>query len=539
MPDEPFRELKSWAYVSARKGADYPFEARNLPVDTAAFIRLLIATGADGLLSADDLIAAGRTDYLAHHLTGQKSYSETALNYRAALLDLLRRAFDEGSLKRGEPAISRRQFGDLGRAEITAAFWQAFLDGLRETGVNTDELADDEEAELALRIKAERTYFTALANDLYREALPIYRNVLDLQRRAKERGNTFEEREALQQQAVEGYRDFIKARERMEQRIDGYVFKGLEQIHTLGRLYGQKNKMQKWVRDPAKKSCRSCIALDGQVHRAREFLKYVIPQDSRLLCHGDLCGCSLEDTTEKATRNKRLDRVPLRRSAKAESDGGELVEYVGALAAKSLGGIAVGFYVSLAGDLTLVKLRHRIAGEIGSLAGIEWQESLDFHLSLAYTAEPQPTTAIARLMEPFEQAFRDMPPFTAAITGLEIWDTPDSGKTLVALVEPSDTLKALQATAAGILTGQEMSVSEFGQPESYKPHVTLAKGPTLPDTLPAVELSDATGATPAPTTILIDNVCLATPESVITAVPLLNEGEEVLGMVAQPEVEVA
>jgi hypothetical protein len=76
------------------------------------------------------------------------------LNYRAALLDLLRRAFDEGSLKRGEPAISRQQFGDLGRAEITAAFRQVFLDGLREAGVNTDNLADDEEAELGLHIKA-------------------------------------------------------------------------------------------------------------------------------------------------------------------------------------------------------------------------------------------------------------------------------------------------------------------------------------------------------------------------------------------------
>ncbi len=527
MPDEPFRELKSWAYVSARKGTDYPFEVRDLPVDTAAYVRLLIATGADGLLSTDDLIAAGHADYVAHHLTGQKSYSETALNYRATLLDLVRKAFDEGSLKQGEPAISRQQFGDLGRAEITAAFRQAFLDGLREAGVNADTLADDEEAELVLRIKAERTYFTALANDLYREALPIYRNVINLQRRANAHGVVFEERAALQRQAVEGYRDFIKARERMEQRIDGYVFKGLEQIHTLGRLYGQKNKMQKWVRDPMKDSCRSCLALDGQIHRAREFLKYVIPQDSRLLCHGDHCGCHLEDTTERA--RGRLARVPLNRGAKAES-GGELVEYVGAIAAKSAGSMDVGFYVSLAGDSALVKLRHQIAEVIGSLAGIEWQDSLDLHLSLAYAAEPQPTTAIARLAESFEQAFLDIPPFAAVITGLEIWDTypqrghtPDGGKTLVALVEPSDALKALQVAAVEVLAGQEIPVSEFGQQENYKPHVTLAKGPTLPAEVPGgiAVIGESEKAQ-----VWLDNVCLVTPESVITAVPLWVGGAE-------------
>lgn len=516
MPDEPFRELKSWAYVSARKGAEYPFEVRALPSDTAAYIRLLLNTNADGLLSPDDLIAAGRADYVAHHLTGQKAYSETALNYRAALLNLVRTAFEEGPLKSaGVPALSRQQFGERGRAEITTAFRQAFFDGLREVGVNTDELAEDEEQELQLRIDAERTYFTALANDLYQDALPIYLEALSLQEDAAMPDARFEDRAAWQRQAVEKYRDFVRARERMETRIDGYVFKGLEQIHTLGRLYGQKNKMQKWVRDPMKDSCRSCLALDGQVHRAREFLKYVIPQDSRLLCHGDRCGCRLEDTDERATKNKRLDRVPLRRNAKGEN----LPDYLGAIATKSLGGVDVGFYVSLAGDLTLVQLRHRVVEALGSTDGIDWVESLDLHLSLAYAAEPQPTTAVAQLAEVFEQAFQGMQPFSVTVTALEIWNTPDGGKMLVALVEPSEALKALQAAAANTLAGQEIPVREFGPPENYRPHIMLAKGPILPDEMPEAALAEGTQ-------VWFDNVCLVTPESIITAVPLLDEDEE-------------
>jgi 2'-5' RNA ligase len=111
------------------------------------------------------------------------------------------------------------------------------------------------------------------------------------------------------------------------------------------------------------------------------------------------------------------------------------------------------------------------------------------------------------------------------IAELEVWNTPDGGRTLVVLVEPSDALKVLQVAAAGVLTGQGMPVSDFGQPENYKPHVTLAKGPALPDEVTGM-ISVTGGGEEVQ--LWIDNVCLVAPESVITAVPLLDRGAEVL-----------
>lgn len=512
LPSDEYREIRTYVYVTGRKGATYPFEFRTIPRDTAAYAGLLRATTA-GFLSDEELIAAIRADYTRHHLTGEKAYSETALNYRATLLNLVRMAFDEAKLKAADTsAISRQQFGEMGRAEIEAAFRQAFFDGLREVGVNTDVLAEDEEKELQLRIRAERTYFTALANEVYREAIPLYLEALALQEDAHWDEASHEDRATWQRQAVEKYRDFIRVRERIEARIDGYVFKGLEQIHTLGRLYGAKNKMQKWVRDPMKNSCRSCLALDGQVHRAREFLKYVIPQDSRLLCHGDKCGCGLEDTTERA--RGRLDRVPLNRGAKS----GTVTEYMGAAAAKSAGAVPVGFYVSLAGDETLVILRRAIAEAVGSMAGIEWQESLDLHMSLAYAAEPQSPEKVAELIAEWEPEIVGQRPVTATISHLEIWDTENEGRVLVGIVELSEEVADLQSKVAGLLAGHGIEVGEYGQPEKFKPHVTLAYGEGLPDEPPVIE----GGA------VFLDNVCLVTPDSILTAVPLLTEGEEEL-----------
>jgi len=524
-PQNVVSEIKSWAYVSARKGTDYPFEVRHLPPDTAAYVELLIATKCGDLLAPEEIIAAAKADYIGHHLSGQKHYSETALDYRAALLRLVRSVFDEEVLKRqGVPQISKQEFVDLGHARILASFRKAFVDGLQEAGVNTSQLDDDEESELALRVNAEQTYFAALANELYDSALPTYLEALAFQEDSRMPDITLEERAELQQKSLEKYRDFVKARERMEQRVDGYVFKGLEQIHTLGRIYGKKNGMQKWVRNPQKDSCRSCLALDGQVHRAKDFLRYVIPQSSKLLCHGDKCGCQLVNTNERA--RGRLDRVPLNRSAKSDAAG--IGDFLGAIAMKSSVFSDMGFCVSLAGESALVEIRHQIAQAAGAsgsidISGIVWTESFDFQLPLARTAEPQPADSAPSLVDLLSAHFASILSVGVPITGLEVQQEVGGDKcALVAMLESEDNfLNALNKAAVRALSEKGVRVDDFSLPENYRPRVALAELSCEQAQMLAPLLADLeVGGR-----VVIDNVCLMVGDHVVAATSLRHAGE--------------
>ena len=52
-------------------------------------------------------------------------------------------------------------------------------------------------------------------------------------------------------------------------------------------------------------------------------------------------------------------------------------------------------------------------------------ESWDFHLSLAYAAQPQPVTVVAELMSQWPDL--SMTAFPMRIERLEVWDSPEWG----------------------------------------------------------------------------------------------------------------
>jgi hypothetical protein len=276
IPDAMFREIKNWQLVTGRKGVDYPFEAKSLPPDTAAYGRLLLATGTEPGLA----FSMVRED-------AAKSYDATARNYRAALYDLMISAMTGKA--------SRQEFGDLGRAEISTAFKAAFMEGLRSGGVNDD--PDEAEQEfLSVEAKSERSYWTSLANEMYATVVPL--------------------REAAQVGDSEARKTFEQARNAMLGRVDQWVNKGVRRMADSGRLYANLNGMKKWVLGKTEKHCNSCIYADGQVHRARTWKKYgVEPRTSGLTCHGDYCDCDLVDTTDPASGNIRA--IPYDRSAKS------------------------------------------------------------------------------------------------------------------------------------------------------------------------------------------------------------------------------
>ncbi len=526
LPDPVFKELRDWSHIVARKGADYAFAPQALPQDTAAYLRLLLGT-TEKTRALPDLIAAGRAHYLAHHGTPEaaKGYAETALRYRAALYDLLASAFRLG--EDGLPTLSRAQFGEAGRAEIAVALQAAFLDGLRAAGVQAetmDQVDPDEARDLALEVRAERSNWTALANELYRRALPLYRKALALRVTAQHAPDETERR-ALLRQADEALAAFNAARDDFVRRIDLWVNKGLRRIFDLGRLAARANPMLKWRLGSTSEHCRTCLAASGQVHRKKTWLRYgLLPRSDVLECGGFRCGCELEETGEPA--RGRLDRVPLLSGEKgtgwqpaAGAGAGDLAD--------------VGYAVSLAADPQVAAIadaaRVRVEGE-----GVDWVDPLAWHLSLVYAAGPQPMSVIAALADDFP--ITDAEPLLLQVAGFAVWDTERDGRPaqcLVALVEAREELLAIQRRLYEQFAGRGLEVAEHTTPEAYRPHVTLAYGERI-------ALSEAEADLGLErTTIELDNICLTTPEVTLLFWSIEHDDGESEGELMPEPVEVS
>ncbi len=300
--DAALDELAVWRKRAGKNRAD-GFENRALPADTAAYVRLLLGTG------DADAFSLGRKHYVEHHAMPIKAYNETAMRYRAALYDLIASAF-RAHPETGKPAVGRQEFGEKGRAEISAAFRAAFFDGLRAGGVDAEALDEDEETELEAEIKAERGYWTALANELYRNALPKRQYALQVLLNAEARRDP-EERARLRGRADEIYAEFQRARDDFLRRIDLWVNKGLKRIFDSAKLFAEGNMMKRWVLGQTEQHCRTCLAANGQVHRAKDWRrKRILPRTDVLECGGFECDCELVDAPGEKAQG-RLDRIPL------------------------------------------------------------------------------------------------------------------------------------------------------------------------------------------------------------------------------------
>jgi 2'-5' RNA ligase len=300
IPDAVMDDFTNWRKVASRAGWDAQFTAKSMPADTAAYVRILLDS-ADTEDALNDIFITARRHYIANHAGTLKAYGQTEVNYRTALYGLV-----TGAL---EGRIDRKGFGDLGRAEITVGFNNASRDGLKDGGVNTDVLDEDEARDLQLQIKAERGYWTALANEIYRQVLPLRTQAQEVNKQARQTTDPAE-RERLQNESLEIYKQFLNKRKELIGRIDTWVNKGLKRIYDLGKLWAKSNQMQIWVYGDTIDHCKTCSKAQGQIHRAKDWLrKGIVPRGDGLECGGFKCDCRFEDTTEKA--RGRLDRIPL------------------------------------------------------------------------------------------------------------------------------------------------------------------------------------------------------------------------------------
>jgi len=262
LPDAQHKELKNWRVLIERKGRNYAFKSDSLPAHAVAFGRFL--------LSGEE---PSESIWNAIRVQAVKGYEDTEAQYRTALYELMTDAF-QGNL-------NRNQFGVAGRSEIEMAFLNAFKNGMQEAGTDPAEMTDEEKSALDLETKQERSYWTALANDMYRNVIPL--------------------RETP---------EFSAARNAMLSRIELWINKGLQGMKILGNMYGKMNGMKKFTLGGTKDHCETCSGADGQVHRARTWLKYgIYPRSDSCICTGINCLCTLDDTTEPA--NGSLAGVPI------------------------------------------------------------------------------------------------------------------------------------------------------------------------------------------------------------------------------------
>lgn len=62
----------------------------------------------------------------------------------------------------------------------------------------------------------------------------------------------------------------------------------------IGLESASRNGLFMWVVNKAKESCKTCLALDGQIHRIKDYQRSgFLPRAAILLCTGRLCGCQL------------------------------------------------------------------------------------------------------------------------------------------------------------------------------------------------------------------------------------------------------
>jgi hypothetical protein len=97
--------------------------------------------------------------------------------------------------------------------------------------------------------------------------------------------------------------------EQVQRRADLWVNKSINPIYFKGIELANRNQRYMWVVNPVKEHCVTCLQLNGQVHRMKDFTRTgLLPQSSKLVCGGYQCGCSLHPTDQPARGRLRSVR---------------------------------------------------------------------------------------------------------------------------------------------------------------------------------------------------------------------------------------
>lgn len=193
------------------------------------------------------------TDDAPEETTAAKALQATRLDFEDAFADALKAA--------REGDMNRRRFGTVVRGLLQRYGRMAYEDGLRDGGVADATLDDDDRARLALLLADQSRYVSNFGAVLFQQGISS------------------------------GVADMKPAM---------WFNKSIQPFYDAGLFSADRNGNYEWVYGDTE-HCDTCLRLNGQVHRLRDWHgRELMPKSSRLDCKGFNCQCSLIRTNERA-----------------------------------------------------------------------------------------------------------------------------------------------------------------------------------------------------------------------------------------------
>lgn len=178
--------------------------------------------------------------------TATKAYPSTLLDFEGSFEDLV-----SGALK-GD--ISRGRFAIVSRALLKKYGRLSMLDGLKDGGIETDELDSDDMATFTVWLAENSSYLSDFADRIYKTDTNMTPAA-----RAEAWGN-----------------------------------KSLRDVYQKGLMSADKNGLYEWVYGDVQDHCETCRALNSQRHRLKDYAKRgLLPGSDLLSCGGYNCACKL------------------------------------------------------------------------------------------------------------------------------------------------------------------------------------------------------------------------------------------------------
>lgn len=169
-------------------------------------------------------------------------------------------------------SLTTLDFADAFYSTLRRGFESAWTEGAADCGILADERTQEETKQLGLMIGDNFQYVAGLADWIYQHS--------------KANGGSWEAIASRSKAWINRY----------------------EEVKGTAMAMACKDKKLEWRIGRVKtESCRSCLKLNGRIHRSSLWAsKNIHPKmiDGRLACHGYNCGCAFVETNAPATRGR-------------------------------------------------------------------------------------------------------------------------------------------------------------------------------------------------------------------------------------------
>lgn len=250
--DSPLDELAAWQRKVAGKNAGKPFKNYLVPDSVADAIRAALSE------AQGDKDAIKAVFDRAREVLSYKAIQATRLDFEMDFEDLLAGARSE--------SIDRRTFAVRLRVLLNQYGRRAYADGLRDGGLEDAELDEEDLATIGMMLGEQSGYVTEFGAVLYK-------------------GDGVTDAQADNKPAM-------------------WFNKSIMPFYQAGMVAADQNGLYEWVLGNTEEHCTSCITLNGQRHRMKQYAtRSLIPPTEHTECGGWQCDCKLVKVNGKARGN--------------------------------------------------------------------------------------------------------------------------------------------------------------------------------------------------------------------------------------------